>query len=623
MILQSLLVRLILVLLLALPSLVSAQDINRMGDINTRLQQLSQKMATCAPGSDCQMRTMQEMQALVQEHLGINMAQGQSMAQVQPTIPTCAGQIRPGWSCLPLKMHVSDTTDRKNWASYCTNPGLLPCDEQWYVADDLTFDYSATGSGALHYTKDFKEFEIWVRSQPTDNKVKELKINRKWRDQVYIGNNPVEKWASRTGPAGTVHVANPFSFTVIHPDNDAVTSNINFFGLSVSSTDPEMSEAYGSSIQSGNQTVKYMMTPAIIKEMVTTGQFSKTLQWKEKESDGRSYEAHTVKFDIEAQAIKPEKPGALVVSPSTGFSSNRSDPKKPFAPLSKTYTLKNTSDKTINFIVARKAKWLTLDKTGGSLPPGGSSTVTVAVDVPVAGKLAEDTYKDTVIFTNTTDGKGSTTRSAEISLAEEQIWQVWLTGQETDDIGGKAMYMKIKDTWATQVVEYSVRFNYKIIVTFTIMKKKGAWVYKDGTITTASVTPAPSFDPKIFFVKSWNCTNCSKVNQLQGTSIGGKVIGNAVQLSWLRIIPNVTVQNKLILQWTAKDGSRQESMKGYSNNYFMSERFFDYASTHKLPLENREYIPTPFKQKSANDQFRQKGRHPIHMYHRYTIKRLK
>ena len=110
-------------------------------------------------------------------------------------------------------MNVSDTTDQKNWASYCTNPGLLPCDESWYVADDFIFQYSATGSGALHYTKDFQEFEIWVRSQPGDNNVQVRRSNRKWQDQVYTGNNQVEKWTSRTGPAGTVHVANPFAFT--------------------------------------------------------------------------------------------------------------------------------------------------------------------------------------------------------------------------------------------------------------------------------------------------------------------------------------------------------------------------------------------------------------------------
>lgn len=220
--------------------------------------------------------------------------------------------------------------------------------------------------------------------------------------------------------------------------------------------------------------------------------------------------------------------------------------------------------------------------------------VTIAVNVPVAGKLAE-----------------------------EQTWQAWLTGQETDDIGGKAMYLKIGNAWATHVVEYSVRFSYKIVVRLTIMKKKGAGIYKNGTITTASVMPTPSFDPTIFFVKSWNCPNCSKVYHLTGTNIGGKVVGNAVQFSWPRIIPNVTVEKKLKLQWTAKDESRKDSMTGYSNNEFFSERFFDYAGTRKLPLQDIEHVPTPLKQKSANDQFRQQGRHPIHMYHRYTMKRLK
>jgi len=92
----GLLARLARLLLTLMPALASAQNLKRMGEIKTQLQELSRKMANCAPDSDCQMRAMQEMQALVQEHMGLNLAQGQSAVQTQPAIPTCTGQIRPG-----------------------------------------------------------------------------------------------------------------------------------------------------------------------------------------------------------------------------------------------------------------------------------------------------------------------------------------------------------------------------------------------------------------------------------------------------------------------------------------------------------------------------------------------
>jgi len=129
-----------------------------MGEINTRLQELAKKMEACGSNTDCQQKVMQEMQALMQEHQGLNKSMGQTMAQAQQGLPSCVGQIRPGWSCLPIKMTISDKTDRQGWDRYCENPGILPCDEKWYLARDFVFEYSAVGSGTVNYTKDFKEF---------------------------------------------------------------------------------------------------------------------------------------------------------------------------------------------------------------------------------------------------------------------------------------------------------------------------------------------------------------------------------------------------------------------------------------------------------------------------------
>jgi hypothetical protein len=61
---------------------------------------------------------------------------------------------------------------------------------------------------------------------------------------------------------------------------------------------------------------------------------------------------------------------------------------------------------------------------------------------------------------------------------EEQEWKVVLTGQETDDMGGKLIWLKSGGKTRQTTVDYGVRFDYRLVAQFTIRKHKGKWDQK-------------------------------------------------------------------------------------------------------------------------------------------------
>jgi hypothetical protein len=108
-------------------------------------------------------------------------------------------------------------------------------------------------------------------------------------------------------------------------------------------------------------------------------------------------------------------PGVLSITPSEGLNSSGSEG-GPFDPSSKDYTLANTSGVSINWTASQTQGWVTLSAAGGSLAAGASTTVTVTIN-STANSLAANTYNDTVIFTNTTNGDGNTSRGVMLTVA--------------------------------------------------------------------------------------------------------------------------------------------------------------------------------------------------------------
>ena len=104
----------------------------------------------------------------------------------------------------------------------------------------------------------------------------------------------------------------------------------------------------------------------------------------------------------------------LSVTPPDGLTSSGIQG-GPFTPSSRDYTLQNTGGTSINWTASKVQTWTTLSSTSGTLDPGASTTVTVSINSN-ANSLAAASYSDTVSFTNTTDGKGTTARPVSLTV---------------------------------------------------------------------------------------------------------------------------------------------------------------------------------------------------------------
>ncbi len=101
---------------------------------------------------------------------------------------------------------------------------------------------------------------------------------------------------------------------------------------------------------------------------------------------------------------------SMGVTPSDNFSSSGTAG-GPFSPASIDYTISNTGSSSIHWTLTKSSNWLTLSSGSGTLAGGGSVVVSVSINAN-ANSLGAGTYNDTLTFTNTTNGLGSTTRSA-------------------------------------------------------------------------------------------------------------------------------------------------------------------------------------------------------------------
>jgi hypothetical protein len=91
----------------------------------------------------------------------------------------------------------------------------------------------------------------------------------------------------------------------------------------------------------------------------------------------------------------------------------------PFTPASTTYTLYNLGpQQNLAYSVAIPAtsQWLTTNKTGGTIPLGQSTTVTLTIDQAQAKLLADGRYTAPVQFVNATSGTGTITRDEKLRV---------------------------------------------------------------------------------------------------------------------------------------------------------------------------------------------------------------
>jgi hypothetical protein len=106
----------------------------------------------------------------------------------------------------------------------------------------------------------------------------------------------------------------------------------------------------------------------------------------------------------------------LSVQPASGLASTGSVG-GPFSPASRDYILQNSGGGALAWTAAKTQTWTTLSSTSGMLSGSATATVTVTINAG-ANVLAAGTYNDTVSFTNTTNGRGNTTRPVSLTVNE-------------------------------------------------------------------------------------------------------------------------------------------------------------------------------------------------------------
>lgn len=107
--------------------------------------------------------------------------------------------------------------------------------------------------------------------------------------------------------------------------------------------------------------------------------------------------------------------GALVVTPAENQTSSGSFG-GPFSPALFQYTLANSGTSPLDWTASKSATWVQLNSTGGTLAPGETTTVNGVIQSN-ANALPSGAYTDTLVFTNTTNGNGSTTRGLALNVA--------------------------------------------------------------------------------------------------------------------------------------------------------------------------------------------------------------
>src|SRR5690606_7780137 len=123
----------------------------------------------------------------------------------------------------------------------------------------------------------------------------------------------------------------------------------------------------------------------------------------------------------------------LVVQGADLYAQGPSD--GPFAPESVTYTLHNLGpdDMTYAVVVPADASWITVDDSGGAIPVGEQTTVTVSIVQGEAAALPDGDYTAAIEFVNETFGTGTVIREARLRVgALEPVY----TATFEDDLEG-------------------------------------------------------------------------------------------------------------------------------------------------------------------------------------------
>jgi|GEM_PF-1153860 len=140
------------------------------------------------------------------------------------------------------------------------------------------------------------------------------------------------------------------------------------------------------------------------------------------------YEPKTVPVTIVANTatvlnVQLNPPTGLRVTPYDGL--HATGPRGgPFTPDHLDYTLENLSPTPIDYQVTKTANWITLTNATGTLPPLGTTVVSVRIGA-AANNLPNGNYTDVVQFVNLTSHIGDTTRDVLLEVGVPTVQYSW------------------------------------------------------------------------------------------------------------------------------------------------------------------------------------------------------
>ena len=602
---------------------LSADAQDQIAELTKKMEVLQKKLEAAQGDPNRMMELAKEMQDLSAQvvKLHAQMA-GKSAAGASSGITSAQGKAHPwlvatphGYLARPVKVTVYNHTEEVAFGRIYT--GILPETGEEFVRSYLLFDYTAKAEGALLYKEDYSEYRMDAPGDKTSVSIQALTGYA----QRQVQGQKLEHEGYALGAASIVRPVHLSLFYPV-PDPKNVT-NLQFASLQVETSDERMPSVSGSSFPNLSVNLdleeRFIVTPQLMEAFVEQGRLDKTFAWRTFQPNGKDYVDNLVRIQIEIGEAPEEQPGILAVGPKEGFTSSGQTGGQSFTPPSKTYTLRNVGKTAIDFEAANNHNWLALSAFHGHLAPGQGTDLKVSL-TEAAKQLAEGEYKDTLSFTNTTSGKGNTTRAATLLVgAEEQTWRVSLSGMDLDDMGGTMFWMKEAGKIKQVTFDYGVRFDFKLGAEFTIKKVQGKWKYVNGTITEADVKATSNYDKDVFDVTKVVLKGGAAFAALKGAWIGGQVGSGTVQLTWPNKFVGATVYSKLKL---AHD-SKEQSHKGEGINEFASEDFVPRAAGHQLPLKDGSFSPPPVKKTSAYYKFSKNKRPAAHVVHNYQIKRIK
>ncbi len=156
-----------------------------------------------------------------------------------------------------------------------------------------------------------------------------------------------------------------------------------------------------------NQSIEVILQTTLAANALTAGSYLDALEFVN-EDNGLGNTTREVSLAINGGA------GRLVIHPESGLA-GEGPVGGPFSPASRIYTLSNGGDASLEWSAIVQEDWAELSRSGGTLGPGETTSVTLAF-AGTATDLPAGIFEDTLVFTNHTDGQGGGSLPVELSV---------------------------------------------------------------------------------------------------------------------------------------------------------------------------------------------------------------